>query len=220
MFCGVAYYSMKEKIEIINYQTREQWLEKAVSLSADLFKAHGYEVPRLRVTCGWPSSGGCAAKKRTIGQCWAGEASSDGLNQIFISPWLDDVAGPSGVLATLVHEVVHAVVGLEAKHGKLFRKCATAVGLEGKMTSTNANEALCREQAAWAEKLGEYPHAKLDKLKSPVKKQTTRMHKAECDECGYTVRLSQKWLDEVGSPWCPKHGAMQVEVKFNEPEEE
>jgi hypothetical protein len=199
------------------YKTREDWLEHAIKLLTPLFAQRGYPgVPRVRVACGWPSSRGTSAKKRTVGQCWAPEAATDGVSQIFISPYLDDIAGPQGVLATLVHEVIHAVVGLEAKHGKVFRKCAEAVGLEGKMTATNANEMLCKQQVEWAAKLGEYPHAKLDLLKSPVKKQTTRMHKAECDECGYTVRLSQKWLDEVGSPHCPKHGAMQVEVKFQD----
>lgn len=41
-------------------------------------------------------------------------------------------------------------------------------------------------------------------------KQTTRMKKAECGQCGYTVRLSAKWL-EVGPPGCPQHGPMDTE---------
>lgn len=43
-------------------------------------------------------------------------------------------------------------------------------------------------------------------------KQTTRLMKAECAECGYTVRVTSKWL-EVGPPHCPVHGAMAVEQK-------
>ena len=111
-------------------QTREEWLLNAVGEMTALFSRNGYAVPAVRVTCGWPSRSALAAKKRRIGECWDNSASSDGVNQIFISPCLDDVAGPSGVLSTLVHEVVHAVVGIKAKHGKLFRKCAEAVGLE------------------------------------------------------------------------------------------
>ena len=38
------------------------------------------------------------------------------------------------------------------------------------------------------------------------KKQSTRMLKAECPECGYTIRLSKKWAD-VGLPNCPTDGA-------------
>jgi hypothetical protein len=34
------------------------------------------------------------------------------------------------------------------------------------------------------------------------KKQSTRMLKAECPECGYTIRLTKKWAD-VGLPRCP-----------------
>ncbi|QMP19191.1 hypothetical protein [Pseudomonas phage Persinger] len=42
-------------------------------------------------------------------------------------------------------------------------------------------------------------------------KQTTRLKKAECSQCGYTVRVTSKWL-EVGPPHCPKHGAMDCDV--------
>lgn len=43
------------------------------------------------------------------------------------------------------------------------------------------------------------------------KKQSTRLVKAACGECGYTVRVTRRWL-EVGAPHCPLHGAMDVEV--------
>jgi hypothetical protein len=35
--------------------------------------------------------------------------------------------------------------------------------------------------------------------------------KAECGDCGYTVRVTRKWVDDAGAPHCPKHGAMQVD---------
>ena len=38
------------------------------------------------------------------------------------------------------------------------------------------------------------------------KKQSTRMLKAECPECGYTIRLAKKWAD-LGLPTCPTDGA-------------
>ena len=38
------------------------------------------------------------------------------------------------------------------------------------------------------------------------KKQSARMLKAECPECGYTIRLTKKWAD-VGLPSCPTEGA-------------
>lgn len=194
------------------YETREQWLEAAVALMVELFEAKNYTVPPVRVACGWPSSRGLSAKKRCLGECWSKDASADKVAQIFISPYLDKPMDPYGVLPTLLHEVVHAVVGHEAKHGKIFGKCARAVHLEGKLTSTYAGEDLLGHCEGWMEELGGYPHAKLDSLKRPTKKQTTRMVKCECAECGYVARTSKKWLDEVGAPWCPKHGEMKYEL--------
>jgi len=45
---------------------------------------------------------------------------------------------------------------------------------------------------------------------SRPKTQTTRLRKACCAECGYTVRVTAKWL-EVGPPHCPLHGAMALD---------
>lgn len=41
-------------------------------------------------------------------------------------------------------------------------------------------------------------------------KQTTRLKKAECSQCGYTVRVTAKWL-EFGPPGCPQHGPMDTD---------
>lgn len=195
------------------FKTREEWFEAAVEMMRPLFKSAGQTIPTIRISCGWPSSRGLSGKKRTIGQAWCKTASSDNVGQIFISPWLDaKVASPCGVLATLVHEVVHEVVGLKEKHNKVFGKCARAVGLEGKLTATVAGEKLTEACKQWAEKLGPYPHGKLDLTKGPVKKQTTRMVKCECPECGYVARVSRKWLDDLGAPKCPKHGVMAYEI--------
>lgn len=192
------------------HETREQWLAAAVVAMTPLFKANGYEVPKVRVSCGWPSSRGLSSKKPTIGECWDTKASADKVHQIFISPRLKD---PVEVLATLVHEVVHAVVGLKEKHNKVFGKCARAMGLEGKLTATHAGEELRKSACDWAGKLGDYPHAQLNPGYRPTKKQTTRLIKCECPKCGYNVRVTRKWLDESGAPLCPcnKH-AMEFEI--------
>lgn len=205
---------MKKNIST-KIETREQWLLDAVKLMAPLFAQHGYKVPPVRVACGWPSIKALSAKSRRIGECWAAKAAKDGVSQIFISPWLAEPSDPQGILPTLVHEVVHAVVGNKEGHNAVFGKCARAVGLEGKLTATNAGEALVEQCKQWAAKLGEYPHAQLDNLKSPRKKQTTRLVKAEC-ECGYNVRITRKWLDDVGAPLCPHN--KQV-MKYKIPDE-
>lgn len=196
----------------IKHQTREQWLLAAVNLLRPLFEHRSYPVPAtVRVTCGWPSRSALSPKSKRIGECWSPDASADGTTEIFISPYLVEADSKGGVLATLVHEIVHAVVGLEAKHGKPFKKCATKIGLVGKMTATEAGDELLEVLKEIATQLGKYPHAKLDQLKSPRKAQTTRMVKCECKTCGYVVRTTRKWLEEVGAPHCPKHGAMFTE---------
>lgn len=202
-------HNNKHKMHI--FETREMWLVNAIECAKPHFKSAGYSIPKVRVACGWPSRGGLANGKRTIGQHWAPEAASDKIGQIFISPYLHIVDDPPGVLATLVHELVHAVVGNENKHNKIFGKCARAVGLEGKLTMTHAGDALVKIMESWSKQLGPYPHGKLDGTKSPVKKQGTRMIKCECDECGYVCRTVRKWLDEIGAPHCPKHGEMTVD---------
>jgi hypothetical protein len=182
------------------HQTREQWLEAAVRLMSPLFKEKGYEVPAVKVSCGFPSGRALSRKKQAIGECWGKEITVDGVPQIFVSPVIKD---PVETIAILVHEVVHAVVGSAAKHGSKFRKCALAVGLEGKMTSTHAGDELTEMAKEWIKELGQYPHAGLKPKMRPEKKQTTRMVKCECKKCGYAVRTSRKWLDEAGAPLCP-----------------
>jgi hypothetical protein len=194
------------------YESREAWLQAAVALMVPLFKSAGHEVPILRVSCGWPSSRALSQKKRVLGEAWPKDAASDKVAQIFISPWLIKTADEQGVLPTLAHEVVHATVGNENKHNKVFGKCARAIGLEGKLTSTNAGKLLMEAFNKWEKQLGAYPHAKLDMLKRPVKKQTTRMVKCECKACGYVARVSRKWLEEAGAPGCPQHGVMAYEI--------
>src|SRR5688572_26954543 len=142
------------------YKNREDWLEAAMVPITKLFESKSYKVPPLRVSCGWPSHRGTSEKKRCLGQAWASEAASDGVIQIFVTPWLQDLTAEYGVLAVLVHEVCHAVVGNAEGHNKVFGKCARAVGLEGKLTSTIAGELLIAEFKHWIVELGDYPHGK------------------------------------------------------------
>lgn len=111
-------------------------------------------------------------------------------------------------MATLIHELIHAACGAGAKHGPLFRAPAVAVGLEGKMTATHASEALQAKFRAWIDAHGEYPAGAIDV--STRKKQATRLLKCQCAMCGYTARVTAKWINEVGPPHCPDDGPMEV----------
>ena len=193
-------YSAKHRnIRKAKQMNRESWLQQVASALEPIFANKGAALPNYRVSCSFPSTGGLSAKRKTIGQCWDASASADGTTEIFISPTEDD---PVEVAATLCHELVHAAVSVAAGHGPAFRKVALAMGLQGKMTATEAGENFKTIIAPILAQVGEYPHA------TQRKKQGTRMVKCVC-ECGYTVRTTAKWID-VGVPHCPHHGAMTV----------
>ncbi len=180
--------------------TREEWLTKAIMFCAtDRFSPHGYKVPNLRVSVGLPYGRG---SKKAIGQHWHPKASDDKVGSIFISPTINDTYE---VLSTLIHEVVHGVVGNEAKHGKIFRRCAEAIGLTGKMTATTSTEELKKYfKQVLIKHLGEYPHSRLNIQEGrPDKKQTTRMVKMECFNCGYKCRAALTKILEIGPVICP-----------------
>jgi hypothetical protein len=188
-----------------SHDNREAWLGAATLALGERFTAAGYAVPTaIRVAIGFPSSGRLSSR---VGECWSPEASADGNHEIFIRA---DRSDPVDILAILVHELVHAVVGNAEKHGPRFRRCALALGLEGKMTATRAGPALKSDLAKLAENLGKLPHGAMN-WQAGRKKQTTRLLKVCCPECGYVVRVAGKWLDEMGPPHCPEHGPMEVQ---------
>lgn len=75
--------------------------------------------------------------------------------------------------------LAHELVHATGRHGHRgpFAKLARPIGLEGKMTATSEGEAF--KQAV-----------------APILEAA----------CPYTVRITRKWLDEVGPPDCPEHG--------------
>lgn len=196
---------------------REEWLTQAVAKLDPLFTQAGYTLPQVRVSVGWPKGG-----RKMIGQCWKTVCAKDGIAQVYISPVLDDVVGKQGVLATLVHELLHAVLDCEGGHGAVFKRGMKPLGLEGKATATVAGESLRVKLEAIANEIGPYPHAALTPS-SQIKKQGTRLLKVACVSCGYTVRVTRKWVDDVGTPLCPhNHEPMMESSKGEEgePEEE
>ncbi len=190
------------------FKHREAWLHAVTEQLWEIFAAHGATIPeKIRVTCGFPSVGAFAAKHQRIGECWSDTASKDGHIEIMISPVLDDPMRVAGVLA---HELIHATVGTQFGHKGPFAKLARAIGLEGKMTATTEGDAFKQAVAPILEAVGPYPHAELSKTARP--KQGTRLLKLQCPTCPYTVRITRKWLDEVGAPACPSHGDSMKEA--------
>src|SRR4051812_42502289 len=96
--------------------------------------------------------------------------------------------------------VVHAAVGVEQGHGPAFGRVARAIGLEGKLTATVPGDEFKASVTPILDEVGPFPHAPLDWAgsRSGPKKQTARLLKVECQECGLVVRRTKKWIDEVG----------------------
>ena len=185
--------------------TREQWLAALVDALRPVFKSHGYPLPaKIRVSCGWPSRKAIGTRSCRIGEAWSPQCSADGTHETFLSPMLDD---PIEVGHVLVHELVHHAVGVVHGHRGPFAKLARAIGLVGKLTATTAGPELEAELKLLIEVIGVYPHRKL--VGTNHKKQSTRMLKVTCIECGCIVRMTQKWLDDVGCPTCACGGAME-----------
>jgi hypothetical protein len=200
------------------FSTREEWLVAAIeALGKTVFADAGVELPPVRVSVGWP--GGRGKKENVIGQCWPTGLAADKKAQLFISPVLNDGAR---VLDVLAHELVHAADDCKNGHKAPFAKIAKAIGLTGKMTATVATPELVEKLNAIVLELGVYPHAELAKSggSHEPKKQGTRQIKVSCPvESGYIVRMTRKWIEELGTPICPCcEQRMVAELPAEDPE--
>ena len=186
------------------YPTREEWLIAATDAMRPLFKQVGNPIPdAVQVSTGWPSRGATSSKSRRIGECWDASCAEDKRPHVFISPVLDNT-GNFGVLPTLLHEHIHAAVGNKCGHKGPFKRVAKALGLQGKMTATTASPELMTKLDEINKVLGPYPHGPLHNVeKRRTKRDECRLLKCECEDCGYTLRTTKKWLESKGAPLCP-----------------
>lgn len=200
------------------HETREAWLNAFVAAARLKFAEVGNPIPfKVRVAIGWPSAG---SNSRAVGECWSDTVSADSHFEIFIVP---REGCAIEICDTLTHELVHAAVGLAAKHGPLFGKCARAVGLQGKLTGCAGRGH--PDWESWAlpliEALGPFPGAALqDRVPSPTAggrpikikpdgvssrppSQTNRHLKLECDACGIILRTTKSAMATIdGDPIC------------------
>jgi hypothetical protein len=139
--------------------TRDMWLGAATSELRIYFDTYGYILPtnmRFAVTVALTPKG---KRSRARSEC-RHPTSSNPFYRIIIRPDVDD---PIDVLGLLVHELVHALLPPEAKHGKAFRNIALPIGLEVKRRETVPVPHLRRRLEAIAHIIGAFP---LDKLNS------------------------------------------------------
>jgi hypothetical protein len=180
----------------IIHATREDWLKTAIEEVRPMFTAEGlFLAEKIRVTCGFPAH---HARSGRLGECHASAASADQHYEILISPVLAD---RFRVFDVLIHELCHTLPGC-MNHGITFGKAAHAMSLaavNNNWKSTVQAADFLTKYGQIIDSLGAYPHAA---LMLADKTQATRMLKAACPHCGYTIRLTKKWADK-GLPECP-----------------
>lgn len=193
------------------HANREAWLQAAITALTPLFDdIEDATVPALRISIGWPRRG----KPTTRGQCFSSGLAADDVSQIFISPWVEE---PVVILGVVLHEMIHGVDDCKSGHKGNFSRIAKALGLQPKWTSANPGLELLAKLVKIEEQLGEWPHAVLmapGRAADEPAKQGTRMLKVVCASDGvdgYKVRMTRKWLEDLGAPLCPCHGETMEE---------
>ena len=168
--------------------TREQWLTvAAIRLGRTVVSLTSAETPEnVRWSVGIP------AKKRGRGARGTGQGffsihasgeSTGGQREVFVSPTLDGERAGAAVLVALC-EIAAATGGR-----------ASGLTLE---TATPVADAVLRSMPA-------YPHDAMRDTRTAGGSTGSRLVKASCPGCGYTVRVTRKWI-AVGLPLCPTDG--------------
>lgn len=191
------------------HPTREAWL---LALTEEVRPWFMGELPPIvRLSVGFTSKG---MRSTRVGECWSTKKRDPKRPpQIFIHPGQTD---PLKVAAIVCHELIHAARP-GVKHGAKFKEMALLIGLEGRMTATRPGDEFKFMIQEMLKTVGPFPHeAPTAEESSTGPKQSTRMLKMECQECGYLCRAAKKWV-EVGVPECP---ACRVGLVVEMPEEE
>lgn len=196
---------------MISSITREQWLNEAGDML--LFDVLGPKTGirggltdnKIKISVGFASVVKSNARN-ILGACYKRAASADGFAEIFISPICDDSIS---ILATLAHELIHAIDDCKSGHKGFFANTARAIGLEGQMTATVPGKWLTHVLEGYVETLGPIPHSRLNLAESGRKKQANRNLLVACG-CGFRFRTAQAQIDHVfevvGHIACPACG--------------
>lgn len=184
----------------MTYATREEYLNAFIEKARPRFEAANAPLPsNVRVAVGFTSSG---TKGSKIGECWSSDASEDGYFEIFIRPTLAD---PTVVCNVLTQQLIHAAVGLAEGRGQYFKRVATSLGYEGKMTAPQAGVGWYTWAAPIIRELGEMPYAALTDtgVSSARPKQTGALLKLECPVCQWLARVTRKHVSPHAYLSCP-----------------
>ncbi len=190
---------MKQITQQPVYKTREEWLSEAVRQLIPVVESHATKFPeQWAISCGFPKRG--FKNNPSIGECWDPSVSPEGVTNMFISPILSD---PLGIVATTLHEMVHAAVGLKAKHSGEFRRVARALGLKGKLTATFAEAGTPLYQQLYeiiTNVLGQYPGKPM--APRPAEKKAgwflVKLHSV--NDPTYKFTIAPRLIEEFGMP--------------------
>jgi hypothetical protein len=204
---------------------REHWLTLfAEAVTPLIEKRAGIKVPlsKTRLACSFPKGRATPNRKTgkfTSGQCFHADSFKSGLHEILINPIRDD---RYEIAETVIHELIHASLVKGTGHKAPFARAAKAVGLEGKPTETVLSTELRETLGPILDSIGPYPHKKIDGEWG--RKQTTRLLKVQCVDCGYvneqgngyTARITLTWIENAGLPTCPCGATMSLIEKGEE----
>lgn len=174
---------------------REDWLIAMASAMEDKFNSCDYYYPsNLQISTGFGTS------MKALGQCIYDE---NAIN-ILINPkkWYSmDVA------EVLCHELIHACVYEKHKkggHGVLFKDLCRSLGLRP-TRFTGATPEFIRWVRPLIDKLGPYPHKKINVSKVKKRKQAS-LKIVRCPDHDYWVRVDTQLLNlaRVKCPICEK----------------
>ncbi len=218
----------------MSIKEREVWLHKMAELMRPRFEWFGHPLPSFRVSIGFTSGG---KKSRANAEVWSTSASGDGHHEIFIAPDYDDPVAVAGLLAhELIHTAVGFAEGHSGKFGKVALAIGLKRPLTSTVPGPAFEEwvkpfieeigplphaKLRFGNAAGGGFIGGFKVRERKKaaasgesdgggiFTSAPPTQTTRLLKVACEDCGYTARVTQKWID-IGLPHCPTHGEMAL----------
>lgn len=146
----------REERLIIKHKYAEAWLDEACQLISENFARKGFITPKIRVLFGFSTSGHNIKKYKGNhkGQCLSRGWTSDGTNIILITPTQKRAID---ALATLGHEIIHAIDNCENQHGKKFIEIAKSLDFGILGNETYLSDKLHEEFIEIEEKVGRFP---------------------------------------------------------------
>ena len=172
---------------------RELWLTKATDIMRARWAPLGIAVPAdVKMTCGFPGGG---SPRRRIGECWPRARSAAGVNEVMISPVLEDRSTCSTCSATNCCTPSMTARAATARRSRKNSKPSATAAASTARSPAPKPAALAQEMLA---KLGAYPHGKVE-LTAKKRNASHGLHKLECG-CGNVSYMTAKKIEELRLP--------------------